>query len=131
MVNMQKEMLKVGMKCVGFFNEYECNGLYSLKELKKRKRSNDVKIVDYIKNGFPYVCAAHICYDVFDNQTSIGGYKILTDGLYIWPNYFGYYIEKYNIAVDDDFLEHIKKHNYKLPVEDDIVKTLRTKGLLS
>jgi hypothetical protein len=36
-----------------------------------------------------------------------------TDGNFVWPAYFSYYLRKYpNYKIDSDFLKHLEKNNF-------------------
>ncbi len=65
-----------------------------------------------------------INYDVLDEgRPEIGPHEILTDGQWAWPNDLGYYVDKYNMGVDSDFVAHILKvQTPPSSVSDEIVR---------
>lgn len=65
-------------------------------------------LVEYLKNGECIMNLLLTYTDVFDGEY-IGPYSIYTDGEFVWPSYFVFYLEKYkNIYIDDLFLKKIK-----------------------
>jgi hypothetical protein len=71
------------------------------------------KIVDFLKRG-KVICTWMT--GVIDLE---GGdeeliHSYLTDGYWIWPSYIIHYFMKYQMfKLDDDFIEYIRKHEYK------------------
>ena len=69
------------------------------------------KIVEYLQNGrTTYVTAAE-CEDVFTNQRISGVRSGMTDGNYSWNNTLAYYVKKYNLKLDDDFIQYVLNKN--------------------
>lgn len=107
------------MQFTGFISEEDVNipNAKTLKEMlsydlniEKFDRS---KIIKYLENGhFLTGAMSHI----YDNEgKSIGNLNYYTDGEYIWPIYYRYYLEKYkNFYIDKYFFEHAKKNNFSI-----------------
>lgn len=73
-------------------------------------------ICSYLRNG--YVMAA--CSDVVNDVVSPGNGAIgspddLTDGFWLWPGDLVYYVEKYDLKLDDDFVDYMKSHSWSVP----------------
>lgn len=67
------------------------------------------------------------------NGTPIGQRMYLTDGEWIWPSYYVYYLEKYpNIIVPTIFLDHVnaKKSVPAISIEDKLYAEYMTAILL-
>lgn len=70
-------------------------------------------VESYLALGIPIIKMISPVYDIENNL--IGSYTINTDGVWIWPSYYSYYLKKYpNIKVPNDFINHIKLNNAKL-----------------
>ena len=50
---------------------------------------------------------------VFDGENYIGPYMIFSDGEWIWPSYFLYYLAKQK-RVNSDFLFHVRQKEYTI-----------------
>jgi len=105
------------MKFIGFLKEFDKN----IKEAKTRDEmmsgkeclsDTREKVIRYLKSGQFVGGAMSYIYDI--DREPIGNLNYFTDGQYIWPSYFCYFIEKYpNFLVDSIFINYIKENNYK------------------
>jgi len=51
-----------------------------------------------------------------EDGTPIGNNDYFTDGVYVWPLYYIYYLRKFdNLQIDTDFIDHVKNNNYVVP----------------
>jgi hypothetical protein len=75
------------------------------------------KVTKYLNAGKTIISMMQWLSDVIDKQTSIGpcGYK--TDGIWIWRSDLSYYVSKYHLKLNDEFLQYIKAKNYLLDSE--------------
>jgi len=64
------------------------------------------KIVEYLNNGSIYAAAAGLVKDVISGEV-IGTKVMLTDGVWIWCNDLSTYVEKYDIALPQDFIDTV------------------------
>ena len=97
------------------------NNLKSIKEcISNSEYTNKQKIVDYLKNGVSVAIApGGDMHDILNkNNPGIGIEEWLTDGKYTWCSYLQYYVENYNLQLDNDFLNNIKNNNYKIPISE-------------
>ncbi|MCB0700060.1 MAG: hypothetical protein H6551_05895 [Chitinophagales bacterium] len=74
------------------------------------------KIVKYLRSGVYIAGVMNIVRDVFTTE-EIDGAAYLTDGKYIWPIYFPYYLEKYpeKVVVPPGFIDHLVSNDFKIP----------------
>lgn len=68
------------------------------------------KILQYLKNGKKGAMAAGRAYDIIGNKPIQGEFCCYNDGEYVWRSDTIYYFEKYNLALDSDFVKHILKN---------------------
>ncbi len=102
------------MKMIGFREEYDkilvnskCNFNWS----DKTSPLTDIEIkmlTLYFKQS--YIVASKT-WALFDNENYLGPYMIYSDGEWIWPSYFLYYLDKER-SIYSDFIEHIKNKNF-------------------
>jgi len=68
------------------------------------------KIIHYIENG-EYIFGLTLA--LADGDRFIGPYVIRSDGKWVWPSHFSYYLMKNGFnQLDADFLEHMRAENY-------------------
>lgn len=65
------------------------------------------KIIDYMKNGRDYGVRCSSIYDYIEDCSKLKTIKRYTDGIYIWNDEEIYHFEKYNIALNEDFINHV------------------------
>lgn len=66
-------------------------------------------VVTYLNNGVPIIKFISSIYD--ESAELIGPNIIYTDGLWVWPGYFGFYLERYSqIVVPEAFLLRIESN---------------------
>jgi hypothetical protein len=45
-------------------------------------------------------------------SASIDPSAVLTDGVWLWPSVLAYYVAKYHLVLDPDFIQHAKANNW-------------------
>lgn len=110
------------MKRVGFFKEltHGDKNATSIKEIiGQNTLDKEPEIINYLNNGKVFCIAPGGVCDVLDESKGvIESLEILTDGEWIWPSDLSYYLQNYHIKLDEPFIEHIKKNNWKIPDVD-------------
>jgi len=105
------------MKFIGFIKKFDPKNPFSV-ELKDYGSSNDlksdelIKIIEYLKSGVSIWDWMEYWFD--ENDEPIGGAEYYSDGEWVWPLYYIYYLVKYKISVDHDFLAHCRKNDFKM-----------------
>jgi hypothetical protein len=85
---------------------------------------NQDKVLDYLRSGMiiAYPMGADLL-DWFDRPNRanplidgerVGGVTPLTDGEWFWPAGLIHFIEKYNVRLPAEFLEHVASRNWTL-----------------
>lgn len=106
------------MKYVGFIEEQDKN-ICTAKHFNEMFMSyeNDIhvrsNIIIYLESG---IFLTGIMSRIYDNEgQSIGNLDYFTDGEFIWPIYYPYYLKKYkNFTIDSELLEFAQMRNYKI-----------------
>lgn len=103
---------------IGFFKElYGCEqSTESIKDyVSDNPHPDEKKIIQYLnssENGGIVLCGP-----VKDEmkkffKPTIGGLSISSDGNFQWRSDLPYYIKKYHIKLPEEFIEHMRKHNW-------------------
>lgn len=99
------------LKDVKFCKEYGDESLPSIKELTSNTPdpAKDI-ILSYLRTNL-ILASPGIIKDLFNPSETIGSGDIFSDGKYTWTDYFSSYVEKYNIAIPEEFRNHILKNH--------------------
>jgi len=107
------------MKTIGFTKSQDKDLIYaefldqekdveslSISQLERRK------IADYLTGSEAFFS---ITLAVFDQDHYIGPYALHSDGEWIWPTHFSYYLEKLDFSqLTSDFLDHLRNCNFQV-----------------
>jgi hypothetical protein len=75
-------------------------------------------VTAYLRSGSVLGVSDGVQKDWFDPSRVAGKNDLLTDGVWLWPAHFAYYVEKYGIAVPQEFLDHMESQGWVAkPVE--------------
>ncbi|WP_163408521.1 hypothetical protein [Flavobacterium ajazii] len=104
------------MKLIGFIKEHDnITEATEYKSIFGNKINNDEiihKIINYLNNGI-YILGWMNTIRSLDNDELIAPNCYLTDGSFVWPAYYSYYLKKHsNYKIDTNFLEHLEKINF-------------------
>nr|WP_298994371.1 hypothetical protein [uncultured Allomuricauda sp.] len=104
------------MKLIGFIREH--NNVVEAQKYSSviaggSSNENAIQIIiDYLNSGILLLAWMGYFMDLEDNSP-ICPDSYYTDGVYVWPAYFPYYLKKHpNYLIDEDFLSHISKNYY-------------------
>jgi len=77
------------------------------------------EICRYLRNGFVLAACGSVVKDIIHPEKGIvGSPDDLTDGTWIWPADLAYYVENYDLKLDDAFIKHMIENSWS--VSDDI-----------
>lgn len=109
---------------IGFFRELKHGNPTgpSLREAQRMHRwAHQAEIVDYLKNGVLLVASMGVVTDILGGgDRIIGSPSILTDSVFAWPEDLAYYVDTYNVAVPDSFIENAIKKKWSMPTSIDV-----------
>lgn len=107
---------------IGAFREIEENSAYpSIREsLSSTPHPDKSRILRYLNNGHLHFASSGYHDDVI-NPTNIEFIpnQSRTDGVYGWSDAAIYYVDKYNLILPDEFIQHMKKNNWEVPSDID------------
>ena len=102
------------MKLLGFWNEYRDRfGNKSLVEenFNDNPYQNIDRILDYLSKGFPLGGLRTMGEDLKDGE-HIGPLISYTDGEWFWTTEYMFYIKKYHLKIDPEFLVYLNKLDF-------------------
>jgi hypothetical protein len=103
---------------IGFIKEIESNIRSAIKmdEMFVDSHFDDKErqlVINYLKDGQIFGGAMSCLRDKLDGEP-IGPLQYYTDGKYIWPEYYPFYLSKYkNYYIPGEFLDYLKKNNFE------------------
>jgi hypothetical protein len=109
------------LRFIGFYKELRPHdgGVYrdSIHDFRREVGLYDEeKISRYLKEGVPVLHIMGGSPDIVSGDGErAGGASILTDGNWVWRMDLKYYLDKYHVLLDDEFVQHIRKRGYPLP----------------
>ncbi|SMD08375.1 hypothetical protein [Pedobacter africanus] len=118
------------MKYVGFIKENtNIKEAISFEDMIKSKADYDhetlKKIKSYLSNGLLVFSWMGYTQDPIKKVfIAPDGYS--TDGEWIWPDYYYYYIDNYSIEVDREFFMHMSKVGFDLKISDKLLESQGT-----
>lgn len=100
------------MKHIGWFSEMHIsmadNG--SVKDFVSETETYDKeKVIEYLKTQKRVAGCPRTAIDCVTGNEIAPSFSVFTDGEYDWCDFLIYHIEKYNVLLPQDFLEHIFK----------------------
>jgi hypothetical protein len=110
------------MKLIGFIKQYnDIEEALSLDIVIYGKLIGDVDqraILEYLKKGHLLMAWMGYFVDIRTREL-IAPDAYYTDGLWVWPTYFPYYLEKYpDMYIDKEFLYYLRDKNFVFEVDD-------------
>jgi len=112
------------LKQVGFFKELDYGdkqgeSIYDF--ISATPGLDEDKIINYLKSGIVFVVSPTVTQDVISkNEKYIDALKTLTDGVWEWPLDLVYYVREYHVALDKEFINHMKSNGWTIPNKDSI-----------
>ena len=74
-------------------------------------------ICNYLDSGVALIVVPGISEDVINPEKGNAGVlSEYTDGTWLWRGDLSYYVKNYNLKLPDEFIETMKKNNWKVPV---------------
>jgi len=112
------------MKYIGFIKEHnKIKEAVAFEEAIKLPYDNKEtnKIIEYLNKGILLLAWMGYFTDIKTNEL-IAPDSYLTDGVWIWPSYLPYYLNKFpSFHLDDDFINYLKERNYEFNLKKDFI----------
>ena len=110
------------MKLVGFIKEHDHKLGNTFKDVveKSLKEYDPEAIINYLEKGSLLFGWMGYFNDLETNEP-VSPHAYYTDGTWVWPSYFPYYLGKYrSITFDNEFLHYLEARNFQFVKEHDI-----------
>ncbi|MFJ7157070.1 hypothetical protein ACIQUQ_19250 [Streptomyces sp. NPDC101118] len=91
--------------------------------VRDRPGPDEAGLVRYLRAGAVLAAATSDVYDVLaPGHERIDGLRVLTDGAWCWYSDLAHYVERYHVALDEEFVRRAREHGWTPPVptEDDL-----------
>lgn len=118
------------MKLTGFIKEYndisEAINFNALLGTEIQTDQELKNIITYLKQG--YLLLSWMGYFIdFNSKELIAPDSYYTDGIWVWPAYLPYYVNRYpNFILDPAFKAHLKNRNFTFDITADFEINRRT-----
>lgn len=81
--------------------------------IKKKGNDDEEKIVNYLKQGIVLVACGGVVNDIIKPDNGIAGCPdMMTDGTWLWPGDLPYYVKKYHITLEPEFIKTMQKNKW-------------------
>lgn len=100
------------MKHIGWFSEMNISAANSgsIKNFISEKETYDKKkVIEYLKSQKRVAGCPRAAIDCVTGEVISPSYSVYSDGEYDWCDFLIYHIEKYNVLLPQDFIEHVIK----------------------
>ena len=100
------------MKHIGWFSEMNISAADSgsVKDYVADKETYDKStVIAYLRSQKRVSSCPRAAIDCVTGEQISASYSVFTDGEYDWCDFLIYHIEKYNVRLPQDFIEHIMK----------------------
>ncbi len=107
------------MKIIGLLEEHDSDS-FCTRTLNERLSGStsivSVKekqmLINYLNRGVPVMKLLSFLIDV--DGEHIGPHVLYTDGIWLWPGYYSFYIQKYaQLSVSEEFIKHVEKKQFE------------------
>ena len=98
---------------VGQYEEFSPGeGYPSIKEhIQEKPHKSKAAILKHLRNGHACMATASRFVDVLSGEKTNVELIFMHDGKYAWTSKIPYYVEKYNLELPEDFVNHILRNN--------------------
>ena len=96
------------MIIIGHTCELDKDNKYpSIKELINKPIKEKEKVIKYMKKCKVVAVAPAIVRDIINPNNKIAELCLMTDGKYEWRSDIIYYVEKYDMELPEEFIQHV------------------------
>lgn len=93
----------------------------SIFERIHKKIDNKDKICEYLRQGYVLAACGSVVKDIVTPENGIVGTPDdVTDGVWLWPADLVYYVENYDLILDEAFVKHMAEQGWSVPEDLEI-----------
>ncbi|MBD5394301.1 MAG: hypothetical protein HDR71_08510 [Lachnospiraceae bacterium] len=86
-----------------------------LQFIRERGEIDEDKIYQYLEKGIVLMACGGIVKDIINPDNGIAGCPdILTDGIWVWPGDLAYYVKRYHLELDKNFIQTMRDNNWHI-----------------
>ncbi|MEJ8653854.1 hypothetical protein WKI65_38910 [Streptomyces sp. MS1.AVA.3] len=74
-----------------------------------------VPLAQYLSGSHPLLAAGNVQDPMSADEGAAVPFGYRTDGEWVWPTYWGYFVKEYGVEVPEEFIEHARRRNF-IPV---------------
>ena len=78
------------------------------------------RIVAYLEESPTMLWSPTLVYDVLRPEVDIGTETIKTDGVWEWPADLAYYVRRYHVAMEPEFVAHMRARGWSPPLPQQV-----------
>jgi hypothetical protein len=110
------------LRPVGFYNlvgRSVVDGSHIKDAIRTEPHPHEQQILDYLGDGVCAAACGGVMPDPVDpNLPEMLGLDIKSDGVWEWPQYLPYFVRTYHLTLLDEFVEHMKANDWRVPPVD-------------
>ena len=107
------------LRQAGFFRELEhgeADGPSLRDAVRDSLPPHREHIAGYLRSASVIAATGMVVDDVLDpERKNVAELMVLTDGEWVWPSDLVYYFEQYNVALPEDFVDHMRALDWTPP----------------
>jgi len=108
----------VKLKRQGFYKEMphgDKNDPSILQFIRDEGDIEESRICQYLEEGTVVIACGGIVKDIVNADNGIAGCpNMLTDGIWLWPGDLAYYVKRYHLKVNKDFIKSMRDNNWHI-----------------
>lgn len=106
------------LKRQGFYKEMphgDKNDPSILQFIRDEGDLEESRICQYLKEGTVVIACGGIVKDIVNADNGIAGCpNMLTDGIWLWPGDLAYYVKRYHLKLNKDFIKSMRDNNWHI-----------------
>ncbi len=114
----ERRVIYMKLKRQGFYKEMphgDKNDPSILQFIREKGEIEEERIYQYLKEGIVLISCGGVVEDIINPYNGIVGCPdMLTDGIWLWPGDLAYYVKKYHLKIDKDFIKTMRNNNWHI-----------------
>ncbi|MEU7433435.1 hypothetical protein AB0B07_21785 [Streptomyces sioyaensis] len=69
-------------------------------------------LAKYLSGSYSLLAAGNVQDPMSVEKGAVVPFGYCTDGEWVWPAYWGYFVQQYGVQLPDEFIEHARRRNF-------------------